>query len=79
MVEDEGRDVALRAAAEVVIDRLDALARTMDETERAVLAALLAPVLREDEVLGFDADGARPLPPDIADAVHERRIRVVDR
>lgn len=79
MVDDEGPDVALRAAAEVVVDRLRELAATMDDSERAVLASLLAPALEEDEVAGFGTNGAQPLPPEIADVVHERHLRVVER
>lgn len=81
MVEDGEPDAALRAAAEVVVARLRALAESLEPSERAVLATLLAPALAEDEVVGFGAgdDGHGSLPDAVADVVHQHRLRVVER
>ncbi len=78
MSDDDARSEALRAAAEAVVERLAQLAATLDPDERAVLAALLAPALTEDEVAGFGADAAVQLPHEVFDAVRARSLRIVD-
>ena len=73
-------------AAHRLFDKLKVFAASLDEEERALLAALLAPgVARaydEAEVEGFDAGsgvGWRPeaLPESLAAAVKERDLRIV--
>lgn len=78
MSDDDAKSEALRAAAAVVVERLEQLAATLDPDERSVLAALLAPALSEDEVLGFGTHAPMQLPHEVTDAVRVRSLRIVD-
>lgn len=71
-----------RAAAERLLDKLrDLVAHQLDDDERALFAALLAPGLAQaygtPEVEGFGADWTpTTLPTALIDAVHDRQVRI---
>ena len=71
-----------RAAADRLLDKLrDLVEHNLDDDERALFAALLAPGLEQAygsaEVEGFSADwGASTLPAALADAVRDRQVRI---
>jgi hypothetical protein len=70
-------------AANRLLEKLKLFAEALDDEERALLAALLAPGVAnaygEDEVEGFDAGvGWRPdaLPQELARAIEDRGLRI---
>ena len=71
-----------RAAAERLLDKLrDLVEHRLDEDERALFAALLAPGLEQaygsGEVEGFSADWSpTTLPNALSDAIRDRQVRI---
>jgi hypothetical protein len=73
-------------SAQRLLDKLKAFAESLDDEERAVLAALVAPAVAlaysEPDVEGYDFGGGvgwRPeaLPESLAEAVRGRDLRIV--